>query len=184
MNELSSAETASSAVHRILAAMTARDLTLPTPCADFTVAELVEHLLGTIVLVGASAGVVSAADPGGDPATRITDTVEAVLDGWRRRGTGGEVAFAGRTLPAAAALGVLSIELVVHGWDFASALGASLDITDEHALFVLELAGRIITAESRRTAGFAAPVPVREAAPALDRLVAFTGRDPDKPFAR
>jgi hypothetical protein len=41
---------------------------------------------------------------------------------WRQRGLTGDVVFSGRTLPAHLALGILSFELVVHGWDFAVAL--------------------------------------------------------------
>ena len=49
---------------------------------------------------------------------------------------------------------------------------------DDHAEHVLAMAHQTITPESRRIAGFDQPIPVRDDASALDRLVAFTGRDP------
>jgi len=90
----------------------------------------------------------------------------------------GDVVFGGRTLPTRLALGILSLELVVHGWDFAVALDRSFDVSDAHAAQVLGLAQQTLTTRSRATAGFDPPVPVPANAGALDRLIAFTGRDP------
>lgn len=73
---------------------------------------------------------------------------------------------------------VLSVELVVHGWDLAQALDRPLSITAEHADFVLGLARQIITPDSRITIGFDDPIAVPDDAAALDRLLAFTGRRP------
>jgi uncharacterized protein (TIGR03086 family) len=82
------------------------------------------------------------------------------------------------TLPTRLALGILSLELVVHGWDFAVALCHPLDVSDAHAAHVLGLAQQTITAQSRATAGFDPPVPVPARTGTLDQLIAFTGRDP------
>jgi hypothetical protein len=46
------------------------------------------------------------------------------------------------------------------------------------ANYVLGLAKKIITPERRANGEFAEPVEVDEHAPAIDQLVAFTGRDP------
>ena len=86
--------------------------------------------------------------------------------------------FSGRTLPAHLALGILCLELVVHGWDFAVALDRPFDVSDAHAAHILGLAQQTINAESRTTAGFDPPVPVPADATPLEQLVAFTGRDP------
>lgn len=64
----------------------------------------------------------------------------------------------------------------MHAWDFACATGQKVTVSDEVATYVLALAGRVVTPELRQSAGFDPPVPVSDAAPALDRLVAFTGR--------
>ena len=103
---------------------------------------------------------------------------QPILAGWRRRGLTDDVVFGGRTLPAHLALGILSLELVVHGWDFAVALHRPLDVSDAHAAHVLGLAQQTLTAQSRATAGFDPPVPVPDDAGPLDQLIAFTGRDP------
>jgi len=182
MDELSSAQSALSALRPVLSAITPDDCGLPTPCAGFDVAALGEHLVGTVRMVGAAADagfvrfeVVSHDD---DIEARVAASTEAVIAVWQRRGTAGEVVFAGRVMPARLALGVLSVELVVHGWDFAQALHRPLGITAAHADFVLAMARHIITPASRETAGFDDPVSVAADAAALDRLVAYTGRTP------
>jgi uncharacterized protein (TIGR03086 family) len=89
-----------------------------------------------------------------------------------------DVEFSGRTLPAHLALGILSLGLVVHGWDFAVALHRPLHVSDAHAAYVLGRAQQTLNSQSRATAGFDPPVPVPAAASPLDQLIAFTGRDP------
>ena len=74
-----------------------------------------------------------------------------------------------RNLPATLALGILSLELIVHGWDFAVALDRPIDMSDVHATQVLGLAHQTLTAQSRATAGFNLPVPVPANAGALER---------------
>jgi uncharacterized protein (TIGR03086 family) len=88
------------------------------------------------------------------------------------------IAFGGRTLPAHLALGILSLELLVHGWDFAVALDRPFDVPDAYAVHILGRAHPTLNAESRVNAGFDPPVPVPPDASALDQLIAFTGRDP------
>lgn len=178
MNELSSAQTALAALRPVVAGIGRNELHLPTPCPGFDVATLADHLVGTITLVGDSAGATVSVAGDGPIGSRVVATAEAVIAVWDRRGTDGEVVFAGRIMPAGLALGVLSVELVVHGWDFAQALGVHLSIAAQHAEFVLGLARQIITPQSRIAAGFDPPVVVADDEKAMDRLVAFTGRTP------
>lgn len=178
MDELSSAEVALAALVPVLGTITVDMLHLPTPCEGFDVAGLADHLVGTVTMVGDSAGVDVSVTDGRPIDVRVADAAETTIEAWRRRGTDGDVVFAGHVTAARLALGVLSIELVVHGWDFAQALHRPLPITAAHADFVLGLARQIITPDSRRTAGFDEPVPVTTDAAALDRLVAYTGRHP------
>lgn len=178
MDELSSAEVALAALVPVLSTITDEMAHLPTPCDGFDVAGLGDHLVGTVTMVGDSASADLPAVQAQPIAIRVARTAEAAIEAWRRRGIDGDAVFAGRTMPAGLALGVLSVELVVHGWDFAQAVHRPLPIAAAHADFVLTLARQIITPESRRTAGFDEPVPVTTDALALDRLVAFTGRRP------
>jgi uncharacterized protein (TIGR03086 family) len=178
VDEFESAERALNALHHVVQSIGADDLHRPTPCRDWDVQALADHLVDTITRLGSAAGN-EVADPNcASIDRRIQKVTQAVLAGWRRRGLMADVTFSGRTLPSRLALGILSIELVVHGWDFAAALDRPLLVSDAHAAHVLGLAQQTFTEQSRVTAGFDPPVLVPVDAGALDQLVAFTGRDP------
>jgi uncharacterized protein (TIGR03086 family) len=88
----------------------------------------------------------------------------------------GAAAGAAAEMPAGAALGILSIEFLVHAWDFARATGQPVAVSDEVAQHVLGVARQIITPEARGGGSFADPVTPDPDAGLLDRLIAFTGR--------
>ncbi|PQM49598.1 hypothetical protein C1Y40_00164 [Mycobacterium talmoniae] len=77
------------------------------------------------------------------------------------------------------AAAILSLEFLVHAWDYATATGRDVPVAESVADYVLGLAYKIITPQGRATVGFDPPVDVDDGAPALDRLIAFTGRHPD-----
>ncbi|HZA09268.1 TIGR03086 family metal-binding protein [Mycobacterium sp.] len=178
MDEFTSAEQALAVVDLVTQTIGDDDLHRPTPCRDFDVTALADHLIDTISRLGAAAGIHTAAPDGGSIDQRIHQMTQPILDGWRRRGVADDVVFSGRTLPANLALGILALELLVHGWDFAVALHHPLRVSDALAADVLGLAQQTLTAQSRATAGFDPPVPVPAGTGAFDRLIAFTGRDP------
>lgn len=180
MDEFTSAEQALVALHHVAQTIGPDDLHRCTPCRDWDVQALAEHLVDTIARLAAAAGIQMVALNNGSIDQRIQQLTQPILAQWRRRGLTSDVAFSGRTLPAHRALGILSLELVVHGWDFAVALHRPIPISDAHAAHVLGLAQQTLTPESRVTAGFDPPVPVLASAGALDRLIAFTGRDPQQ----
>jgi uncharacterized protein (TIGR03086 family) len=158
------------------------DETAQTPCRDYDVAALGQHVIDSITRISAAAGVTVAAPQAAAVAARIAAAGEATLAGWDRRGTDGEVFFAGRTLPAADLLHVIALEFVVHGWDFATAVASSIRVPDDLADDLLQLVQRTITPQSRRIAGFDGPVPINADASAFERLLAFTGRHPAPPL--
>jgi uncharacterized protein (TIGR03086 family) len=178
VDEFTSAEQALVAVHRVVQTIGDDDLRRPTPCRDWDVEALADHLIDTISRLGAAVGIQTAAAHSGSVDQRIQQLTQSILAEWRRPGLAEDVVFGGRTLPARLALGILSLELVVHGWDFAVALHRPFHVSDAHAPHVLGLAQQTLTGQSRATAGFDPPVPVPATASAFDRLIAFTGRDP------
>jgi len=178
VDEFAIAEQALASVQNIAGDVRGSDLVRPTPCRGFDVVALVDHLVGTITRLGAAAGLTLPELLGGTIQQRIGQVARAVITGWRQRGLDGAVLFAGRTLTDRLALGILALELTVHGWDLSVALGRHLAVPDGVAEFVLAKAQRTLTARSLAIAGFDPPVPVRDDAVPLDRLVAFTGRDP------
>jgi uncharacterized protein (TIGR03086 family) len=178
VDEFASAEKGLVAVHHVVETIGADDLHRPTPCDEWDFQALAEHLIDTISRLGNAAGMHVAAPGHASIDQRITQVTQPILAEWRRRGLTGDVMFSGRTLPSRLALGILSLELVVHGWDFAVALNRPLPVSDAHAAHVLGLARQTLTTESRATAGFDPPVPTPGHAGALKLLIAFTGREP------
>jgi uncharacterized protein (TIGR03086 family) len=85
----------------------------------------------------------------------------------------------GSATPAADVAALLIAEMVLHGWDLAVATGQSYTVSDKAA--TAALAAVEANAELfRQYKGFAEPVPVPAGAPAVDRVLALSGRDPDR----
>jgi uncharacterized protein (TIGR03086 family) len=88
------------------------------------------------------------------------------------------VPFQSGEAPAKLMAGILSLEFLVHAWDYAKATGLEVTASDALTDYVLGLAKTIITPEGRSNAGFDDAVDVAADAGAMDRLVAYTGRRP------
>ncbi|OBK47366.1 TIGR03086 family protein [Mycobacterium sp. 1081908.1] len=178
-DELHSAEDTLGVLQRVLHPIASDELTRRTPCREFDVTGLTEHLLNSIKGLG---GMVGAEIPERDASDSVERQVVAAarpaLDAWHRHGLDGTVPFGKGEMPARGACGILSLEFLVHAWDYARAVGHDVDAPEPLAEYVLGLAHQIIRPEQRRTAGFDEPVDVPADAGALERLIAFTGRDP------
>jgi uncharacterized protein (TIGR03086 family) len=83
-------------------------------------------------------------------------------------------------MPAKGACGILSLEFLVHAWDYAVAVGHDINAPEPLSEYVLGLAHKTIRPELRGSAGFDDPIDVPADASALDQLIAFTGRNPTR----
>jgi uncharacterized protein (TIGR03086 family) len=164
-------------------------LDAPTPCADYAVRDLLNHLLFWGPVLAAAGRRETALPPAeseadvdlvvGDWPAALTAVFADVAEAW-----GDVEAWEGTTsmggpepLPASMVGGMAVGELVVHGWD----LGRALDLEPTWAPDVLTVVHAEVaaTAEIGREMGvYGASVPVPEEAPVLDRLLGLTGRDP------
>jgi len=149
----------------------------PTPCSDFTVHELVEHLMGSLRELGGMAGAEIPTEIVADSAEDyIAQAAEATLAAWRTRGIEGEVPFGDGTAPALVPLGIIILELFIHAWDFAQAIDAEFEAPEHLTAFVQTTAGAIIQPDNRGEGrGFAAVQETPSSDP-VDALMAFTGR--------
>jgi uncharacterized protein (TIGR03086 family) len=179
-DELRAAEQALGVLQHIVHPISRDDLSRPTPSGDFDVAQLTEHLVDTITSIGSA---LDADLPPRDAEDTVERQIIAVgrptLDAFHRRhGLDGDVTWRGNETPVRTLAGVLSFGLLVHGWDYAAGTGIPANVPDSLANYVLGIAEKIITPERRANGEFGDPVEVDDHAPAIDRLVAFTGRDP------
>lgn len=178
-DELHSAEDTLGILQRVLHPIATDDLSKQTPCTEFDVAKLTEHLLKSIGGIGGMVGAeIPASEGQGSVERQIIAAARPALDAWHRRGLDGTVSVGDNEMSARAACGIFSIEFLVHAWDYAVAVGHQLNAPQPLAGYVLDLAHKTIRPEFRGSAGFADPVEVPDDAGALERLVAFTGRDP------
>ena|SRR5690349_5697816 len=165
------------ACRAVLQRLTEDDLSRPTPCAGYTVGDVGEHLVRSMVLLASVAAGQVDGPIAGTLDTRVAVTAEAALGAWRLRGLDGPVAVGRSVLPASLAVEIIPLELLVHGWDVARATGRHIDVPADVAGYVLDRARDLIT-EDKRGRSFAAKVPAGPDATVLDRLIAFTGRGP------
>jgi uncharacterized protein (TIGR03086 family) len=178
-DELTSAEATLGALRLVLHQISRDELSKRTPCTKYDVAQLTDHLLNSITVIGGAAGAKFPDRDADDSVERqVIGAARPALDAWHRRGLDGTVTVGANEMPAKFAAGVLSIEFLVHAWDYATATERDVDVADSVTEYVLGLAKGIITPRGRSTVGFADPVVVPADSPAFDRLVAFTGRDP------
>ena len=104
--------------------------------------------------------------------------IAKAVDAWSKpEAWAGDRNVMGSATPAADIAAMLIAEMVLHGWDIAKATGQDYHCDDAVARNVLktvEAQGELF----RQYQGFAAVVPVPDAATAFDRALALSGRDP------
>lgn len=175
-SRLDAAEASLAVCLRVLRAIGTDHGTDQTPCAKFTVDDLLDHLLGSLVTLGGMAGRTFEASTVGTPEERVADAGLRATEAWRARGLDGMVTSRVGEIPAELGASILSVELLVHAWDFATATGVAIAADDKLSAYVRELAGTLIAPQMRDGDQFAAEVPVGPDAGTLEKLIAYTGR--------
>ncbi|MEU4098940.1 TIGR03086 family metal-binding protein [Streptomyces sp. NPDC026673] len=180
-------------VRGLLERVADRQLDAPTPCPDYTVAQLIGHIAGFCAGFRDAArkdfGPTTDSDPGAfvpEPPADWRDLLPVLLgemsDAWcGAQAWEGETVAGGVTLPAAAAGRFALNELLVHGWDLARATGQDYGPAEPGLRAAITLLSDVRAASGDAADGsgpFGRPVPVPAAAPPLDRLLGLTGRDP------
>lgn len=177
LSPLVAAEAALAAIQPVLRGLTQADREKQTPCADFTGHELAEHLMASLVQLGAMAGA-TVTNPGtGSLEHRVSTMADQALTAWRGVDLDGSVPGPGGSeMPAGFAASILPIELLLHGWDLAQTSGQTVPVSDEVVAYVASLSESVVP--GGRGSSFADEVDVPEGATPLDRLAAYAGRTP------
>ena len=164
----------------------------PTPCPQYQVADLLEHI-GTMAQAFTAAarkqpGPLTEQQPAGDAArlpadwrSRIPADLAALAEAWSGPGAwDGDTRIAGMDSPAAMVGVTVADELVVHGWDLAratgqpyrpdpAAVGAARSFLDLFASPDAPAGDDVAFGPSRTTPAGASD---------LDQVLALAGRDP------
>lgn len=173
---------ATAATARVVALVTDEQLEQPTPCVAWSVRELLEHLAALTARFAAIArrdGSAGESPASGLPEgwrTMLADGLEELTVAWRSpQAWEGEDEAGGVTMPRAA-LGVVALdEVVLHGWDLATAIGAPYAVASDDVAACLPFAEQFA---GMSEGPFGAPLPGAAEASGLDRLLMFSGRDP------
>ena len=157
------------------------DMGRDTPCAKFAVRDLYDHMIG-----GASqfAPQLRGATPGEPPT--LTDAerpaaferaIEELHDAIKAPGAMERtVNLPFGAVPGSVLAAFLTVDGMCHTWDLSRAMGVDYEPPAELAEAVLATARQLIAPEMRDGDTFAAETPITDDAPAVERLVAFTGR--------
>jgi uncharacterized protein (TIGR03086 family) len=166
----------------VVGAVTPEQMSLPTPCEDWDVRQLVQHMSEALnrnlrLLGGEAAG--QDASSGAPEAEAYRARAQAVLEAWRRPGAmEGTYQLPFGTLPGPAFAGLTAMETVIHTWDLAKATGQTAALDPRLAEVVLGMATRAVPAERGAGMPFKPAVVVPADAPAYDRLAGYLGRQP------
>lgn len=179
-------------VSDLVAGTAADQFELPTPCTEFTVTGLIEHLFGVQLRVLAYATERAVGDtPSTVPLTstdpteiagQLRDLAEQGRRAWAEWSVeelqSQSVTAPFGSVPGAAALGIMTSENLVHGWDLAVATGQPSEADPPTATMLLAMMQRALPAEPRGgdAIPFAAPVTAAADAGPTERLAAWTGR--------
>jgi uncharacterized protein (TIGR03086 family) len=158
----------------------------PTPCTEWNVRQLVNHLvvgnhLFACVLRGESPAEARSREiiqSGRNPVAAFRESATDVVSAFREPGAlDRTVSVPAGTVPGVAALHLRITEALVHGWDLARATGQSTAgfpaslVEDE-----IEFSRGALPNIPADRKPFAPSQPVADAAPAIDRLAALLGR--------
>ena len=178
----------------VVSALTAGDLGRPTPCAEWTLGDLLAHMTAqhngfaaAAAGRGADPAVWKASTPAADPVTEYAVAAELVIAafaelGVLERGFALPEIIPGVEFPAAQAISFHFIDYVVHGWDVARALGVPYVLDADLVRAALPVAEAVPDGERRLRPGVAFRPRLAGSADAdadgMDRILALLGRSP------
>jgi uncharacterized protein (TIGR03086 family) len=176
MDELTSAEAALAIAQRVLSSVDTAKLHNPTPCADFNVAQLIDHQYDSIVRIAASLGVAIPLAPNSSFEVRLADPSQRTIEEFRRRGSDGFLKLGLNEMPAKIVANILNIELLVHAIDISKATHQKIEVSPELTDYVHALTRKTITPQGRQSGLFGEEISVSDPQDSLTRFLAFTGR--------
>lgn len=158
---------------------------LPTPCPEYDVRALVNHMIGWVRVFDAGChgrefeGDPSAFRFGPDPAEEFRSASSSLAACWEEFGVDRQVRIMSGEMPGESVFNITVMEYLTHGWDLAISTGQEIPFSEEEAGETLARAEQTLPPEYRGEGrAFGDIVEVSPNAPATSRLAAFLGRQP------
>nr|WP_296071236.1 TIGR03086 family metal-binding protein [uncultured Actinoplanes sp.] len=152
----------------------------PTPCDDFQVRDLFNHLYQVVVNFQELAArkqpdfATTPDELSGDWRSRFAEQAGRLVEAWSDPDALEGVSPA-MGMPQETVGQLILLDLTVHGWDLARATGQRYT-PDQAAVRLLTPLAERMGPQAREMGVFGAPVEVAETAGAFERLLALTGR--------
>ena len=154
-----------------------------TPCPDYKVEDLINHMVGWLRLFDAECNGRIYDENAAEyhcqihPATEFHAAAKSLIDGWKKYGFDRTVHFVSGDLPAEMVYTMTTMEYLTHGWDLAVATDQPIPYTEQEAEATLARAVITLPPKYRGTnMPFGEIVEVADSAPAMDRFIGFMGR--------
>lgn len=154
-------------------------LSSPTPCPEWDVKALIDHVIaGNQRVIGRAGGQVAPLPEDLGAAHRASASAAQEIFGAPRALTRTYQLPIGE-LPGIAFIEVRTSDLLVHAWDLAIATGQPTDLDPELAEYVLAFSKQMMNRPGFRGVGhpYGEEQPCGEERPAADRVAAFLGRE-------
>lgn len=171
----------------VIGAISANQADWPTPCAQWSVQDLLHHLVVqdlhkfTIMARGHHVDPLAAdATVGADWSTRFSDGAGLLMRAWASADLSTQVALpGGGEAPLRSRIGLQITEFTVHSWDLARATGVPITLDPKLAEQSLAWAQRTLKPEQRGPEkGIGPEIRVPLAADSYARLAGWFGRSP------
>jgi uncharacterized protein (TIGR03086 family) len=166
--------------NRVMAGVRPDQFDAMTPCSEWKVRDLIEHMYGTVVIIGAAAGgrPPDEIQIGPDTAQQFEKATAENLSVWRAPGALDQTITGGAgTMPGRAFAGINLLDIATHSWDLANATGQPAELPVDVATAAWEASQQVVTPELR-IGRFAEAIPADNEATVTQQLVAFLGRTP------
>lgn len=180
----------------LLRGVTDDQLEAPTPCPDYTVGDLIDHIRGLTFAFTAAANKSAGTDTGGEDTAAsgpgevsaanlppdwrgsLPRQLDELVAAWKNPAAWEGSAQAGGVAMPADIMGAVALnELVIHGWDLARATGQPFDC-DERSTEASSALMSPLAAGDSGDGMFGPVVEVPDDAPLLHRAIGLSGRDP------
>jgi uncharacterized protein (TIGR03086 family) len=175
---------------RVVDGIDPSQLALTTPCSDWDVRAVLNHITGGADMFATCVNDGSISDErlgellggdnlGADYKASFAAASKRAMTAFERPGSADEiVTLPFGQMPAGIALRIAIFDVTVHAWDLAKATGQSTALAPDVLDAAIGVAHEMLAPEMRAAGMFGAEVTVPGDAPAQDRLAAFAGRQP------
>lgn len=150
----------------------------PTPCTEFSVEALVDHLVSASQFLLRINGVDIAGQQGQAPGALLRECGAALREQWTPEALDRVFDTPFGQVPGAQVVSICVVEFTGHGLDLAVATGQELRPSPELAEVADQITAKVNEHGPRDPKMIGAPVPVPADAPAWARFYGAIGRDP------